>query len=125
MTSPFVLITTHRVARENLPAFKALSEEYLAFVEENEPQMVAHVGSTTRDGTTVSLVQVHPDPDSADHHIEIAVPRLHGNGDLFENVSIDVYGTPGPRLQAAIDNNAAAGVTVRIFDTDLGGFARA
>jgi hypothetical protein len=125
MSSPFVLVTTHRIAPGDLESFKALNEEYLDFVEQNEPQMLAHLSSCSGDGTIVSLVQVHPDAASADHHLEIAGPRILAAADLIENVGIDVYGTPGPLLQAAIAHNADAGVPVRRFDACLGGFARA
>jgi hypothetical protein len=124
MSSPFVLVTTHRITPGNLDAFRALNDEYLDYVERNEPQMLAHVSSLDADGTTVSLVQIHPDAASADHHLEVAGPRILAAADLIENVGIDVYGTPGPRLQMAISHNADAGVPVRIFDATLGGFSR-
>ncbi len=124
MTSPFVLVTTHRINPGNLGPFTALNEEYLDFVEHNEPQMLAHVSSLSADGTVVSLVQIHPDAASADHHLEVAGPRILAAADLIQNVGIDVYGTPGPLLQAAIAYNAASGVPVRVFDASLGGFSR-
>jgi ribosome recycling factor len=72
----------------------------------------------------VSLVQVHPDAASADHHLEVAGSRILAAADLFENVGVDVYGSPGPLLQLAIAHNANSGVPVRVFDAVLGGFAR-
>jgi len=124
MSSPFVFITTHRIRPGQLERFKALNAEYLALVEDKEPRMRAHCTYLSDDGTEVSLVQIHPDADSAEHHLEIVAPRLADAAELVDNVAIEVFGEPGPRVRGALAHNAEAGVAVRVNGHDLGGFSR-
>ena len=124
MSSPFVFVTTHRIKPGNLDRFTALNEEYLDFVEQQEPRMLAHFTYLSADGTEVSLVQVHPDSESAEHHLQLVAPRLVAAAEVVENVAIEVYGEPGPVVQAALAHNAAAGVPVRVNSRVLGGFSR-
>ena len=124
MSNPFVFITTHRIRPGQLERFKTLNTEYLALVEAHEPRMQAHFTYLSADGSEASLVQVHPDAESADHHLEVVGPRLAEAAELVDNVAIEVYGEPGPRVQAALAHNVEAGVPVRVNNQALGGFRR-
>jgi hypothetical protein len=86
--------------------------------------MQAHFTYLSDDGREASLVQIHADAASADHHLDVVGPRLAEAAELVENVAIEVYGEPGPRVQAALAHNAEAGVSVRVNNRDLGGFRR-
>jgi hypothetical protein len=57
--APFVFMTTYRIREGRLEEFTGLAEQYLQFVEAHEPDMVAHFIYLDKDGTEVSLVQVH------------------------------------------------------------------
>jgi hypothetical protein len=124
MTAPFVLITTHRIKPGHEAEFTALHDEYLSFVERNEPRLLGHFTYSSEDGSEVSLVQVHPDSESADHHLQVVAPRLAEVADVVENSAIEVYGEPGPGVRAALDRNRDAGVSVRVTTRVLGGFVR-
>ena len=124
MSSPFVFITTHRIKPGALERFTALHEEYLDVVEQHEPRALAHFTFVNAEGTEASLVQIHPDAESAEHHLAVVAPHLVEAAELVENVAIETYGEPGPRVRAALDHNAQAGVTVRVHPRPLGGFAR-
>jgi hypothetical protein len=124
MTAPFVFITTHRIKPGREAQFAALHEDYLGFVERNEPRLLGHFTYSSDDGSEVSLVQVHPDGESADHHLQVVAPRLAEVADVVEASAIEVYGEPGPGVRAALDRNRDAGVSVRVTSRVVGGFAR-
>ena len=124
MSTPFVFVTTHRIKPGSLDRFMALHDDYLDFVEEHEPRMLAHHTYLSKDDTTVSLVQIHPDPESAEHHLQIVAPRLAAATEIVENTAIEVYGEPGPAVRAALTHNLDAGVPVRITSRVVGGFTR-
>ncbi len=124
MIAPFVFITTHRIKPGRQAQFAQIHTDYLGFVERNEPRLLGHFTYSSEDGTEVSLVQVHPDGESADHHLQVVAPRLAEVADVVENSAIEVYGDPGPGVRAALDRNREAGVSVRVTNRVVGGFAR-
>lgn len=124
MNPPFVFITTHRIKPDRQEQFAALHAEYVRLVEADEPRILGHFSYLNEDGTEVSLVQIHPDAESADQHLELVAPRLASATDVVDNTAIEVYGAPGPAVQAALDRNRDAGVTVRITNQALSGFSR-
>ena len=124
MTLPFVLITTHRIKPGSADRFAAVQREYFELVETNEPQLLAHFAYVNDAASEVSLVQVHPDAASADHHLQLVAPTLLAAAELIENVAIEVYGEPGPTLQGALDHNASSGVPVRVARAGTDGFSR-
>lgn len=124
MYTPFVFITTHRIEPDGREEFMTLHRDYVHFVEENEPGMLGHFTYLNADGTEVSLVQLHTDAESADRHLEAIAPHLAAVGHLVENTAIEVYGNPGPTVQAALARNRDAGVAVRISNQVLDDFSR-
>lgn len=124
MATPFVFITTHKVRPGSLDALKALTRDYTAFLDEHDARLVAHSAFLNEDGTELSLVQVHPDAASAEHHMRIVEPSIVAAAELTEPAGITVYGRPGPGVQATLDHLGGAGVPVTVRDGDLGGFTR-
>lgn len=124
MTAPFVFITSHRIKPGAAERFRELQAEYFELVEAGEPRLLAHAAYASADGTEVSLVQVHADAESAEQHLALIAPTLMRAADLIENVSIEVYGEPGPGVQAALHHNASAGVPVRVVPDGAAGFTR-
>ena len=61
MDAPFVFITTHRIEEETCERFHQLSRELTAYVEANEPEMLAYYAFLSDDGSEISLMQVHRD----------------------------------------------------------------
>lgn len=125
MSSPLILITTHAVHPDGLDHFQALTRDYAAFVEANEPQMMAHYAYLDADRAEASLVHVHPDAAAADAHMQAAGPQI-GNGLAHSTtLRVEVYGDPGPVLTQALQANASAGAVVNIKSTTWeGGFSR-
>jgi hypothetical protein len=124
MAPPFVFITSHRIKPGAADRFRELQAEYFALVEAGEPRLLAHAAYASADGAEVSLVQVHADADSAEHHLALVAPTLLQAADLVENVAIEVYGEPGPGVRAALHHNASAGVAVRVVPDGGAGFTR-
>jgi hypothetical protein len=122
MTAPVFFITTHKIKPGQFGAFKALSDEYLAFVQANEPRAWAHYAYVDEDAMEVSMIQVHPDAASADQHMQIAHALIGRGLDLTETLTADVYGDPGPVVRQALAANAQNGTVVHVKPVELGGY---
>jgi hypothetical protein len=125
MAAPFVMITTHRIHPDKLEQLAALTAEYTGFVEATEPRLQAHVAYIDAEHAEVSFVQVHPDAESAENHMQVAGPHIARGLELVDTVSVDVYGEPGPAVRHALEANADLGARVSVKPASLGGFVRA
>lgn len=93
-------------------------------MEANAPHLVAHHAYVNEDQMQVSLLQIHADAASAENHMQVAGEWIGRGLQLSDTVRVEVYGTPGPVVQQALEANAAAGVTVDVKTSSWGGFSR-
>jgi quinol monooxygenase YgiN len=124
MPAPFVFITTHKIKPGRFDEFAALSEEYEKFVRANEPDLLGYGAYLDEDRGEVSLVQIHRDANSADHHMTIAAEKIAQGLALTETVRVEVYGDPGPVVGQARQANTASGVQTSVKPEPLDGFTR-
>ena len=126
MTSPFILITSHRIEPDRADDIRAVAAEYAHFVNANEGDMLAHHSYVSDAGDVLTLVHVLVDAAAADRHMQAAAELIGKGVALTEgNVRIDVLGEPGPLLMKALEGNRANGVQVTVAERGLGGFVRA
>ena len=71
MSGPLIYVGTYRIKPGNQEQARRRMAELLDFVETNEPRMIAFNAYLDRDGTTVSIVQVHPDSASMEFHMRV------------------------------------------------------
>jgi hypothetical protein len=76
------------------------------------------------DGTEVSVVQVHPDADSMEFHMQVASEHFASAFEFLDTTkSVQVYGTPSDALVGQIKQASEPGVSV-IVKSELAGFNR-
>jgi hypothetical protein len=122
MSAPFIFITTHKINPGKLGEFKELSSEYERFVCVNEPDLLAFYAYLDEDSTEASLVHIHRDAASADHHMKIAADKIAQGLAVTTTIRAEANGSPGPILSQALMANAAAGPAVSIKPAELDGF---
>lgn len=124
MSTPFVLVTLHEVRLGRLAEVTDLTGRYEQSLAAEEPDLLAFHAHLSDDGRHLSLMHVLVDADAAEHHIGVAGPFIAEATELVRNVRVEVYGVPGPRLQAALDHNAENGTSVFVLSRPLTGFSR-
>jgi hypothetical protein len=124
MSAPFIFITTHKINPGKLGEFHRLSREYEEFIHASEPDLLAYYTYFDEDVGEASMVQIHRDSASADHHMKIGAEMIAQGLAITETVRAEVYGNPGPVVDQALAANAAAGTPVSIKPDARGGFTR-
>jgi hypothetical protein len=76
MPAPFVFITTHKVKPGQYDRFIALSRDFEEFLRVNEPDLLGSYAYLDADNSEVSLVQIHRDAKSAEHHMNVAAQKI-------------------------------------------------
>ena len=94
MSQPLVYVDTSEVRPGKLLELKAAIKELAEFVEENEPGLFSYNVYFVESENQMSVVQVHAEPASLDHHLEVAGPLFRRFADLVTLSSIHIFGEP-------------------------------
>jgi hypothetical protein len=92
MTSTILVVDSSEIREGKLGEVQAGVEELVAFVEENEAEPIAYDIYFDDAGRTMTVVQIHPDSASLEHHLTVAGPVFRRFTDLLTLARVDVYG---------------------------------
>jgi hypothetical protein len=87
-----VYVDTSHVRDGALGELEEAIAELAEFVQENEPQLISYGVVFSEDCDLMTVVHVHPDPSSLDHHLDVAGPRFQRFSRLLSLSSIEVRG---------------------------------
>ena len=108
-----------------LEELKAGMNELVEFVEANEPRLISYNVYFSDDGTRMTVVHVHPDTASLEHHMEVAGPVFRRFVDLVTLSAIHIYGEPSEKLlQQAQEKARLLGDGDVVVDALHSGFTR-
>ncbi len=126
MSGPFIFIATNRLKTGSLEEEQQRVPGLAEFIEANEPRLIAFNEYSNEDGTEVGVVQVHPDTDSMEFHMEVVRKRAERAyaETLDSTTGIQVYGTPTQAILEMLSRTAGSGVPVTVKPYHLGGFTR-
>jgi hypothetical protein len=127
MSGPFIFIATNRLKRDKLEAETKRVPDLSDFIEANEPRLIAFNEYANDDGTEVAVVQVHPDAESMEFHMNVVAERAARAyaETLDATASIQVYGAPSNAVLEMLSRQAGSGVPLSVHRHHLGGFTRA
>src|SRR5215208_4151747 len=125
MSEPLVYIDTSDVREGALEDLKGAIEEFVEFVDANEPQLIAYNVYLSDDARQMVVVHVHADPASLEHHMNVAGPVFGRFADLITLSSIRVYGAPSDKALRQLREKARLlGSGDVVVHTLHAGFAR-
>lgn len=106
MTRPLAYIDTSDVREGALEELKGAIKELVEFVDANEPQLIAYNVYLSDDGSQMTVVHLHTDAASLDHHMDVAGPMFRRFADLITLSSIRVYGEPSEKALRQLHDKA-------------------
>jgi hypothetical protein len=127
MSGPFIFIATNRLKEGRLEAERKRVPELSDFIEANEPRLIAFNEYASEDATEVAVVQVHPDAESMEFHMQVVAERAaQAYAETLEaTTSIQVFGQPSDAVLEMLRRQAGAGIPLTVHRHHLGGFTRA
>jgi quinol monooxygenase YgiN len=122
---PIMFIDTWRIRDGELDAFKDAARGFVDFVAENEPQLIAYSVYVDEESNQSTVLQIHPDSESIEFHLEVAGPQFGRFMELYEpGGRIEVHGRPADHVLERMRQMAQQfGVTVLVKER-YAGFAR-
>ena len=126
MTAPFIFVGTHRIKEGQLDAYIEYFREFVEFVKENEPRLIVFEGFVDDEGTRMTIVQVHPDAESMEFHMQTIGKHIGEAYDRYLDGTerIDVYGAPRGGVVDMIKQLASSGAPLDISARPVAGFTR-
>lgn len=126
MPSPFIFIATNRLKPGKLDRERERVPGLVAFIEANEPRLIAFNEYVNQAGDEVTVVQVHPDAASMEAHMEIVREgALTAYAETLDaTVRVQVFGEPTPAIIETLRQQAGSGVEISVNGEHLGGFTR-
>jgi hypothetical protein len=123
---PFIFIATNRLKPGRLGAERERVPKLVEFIEANEPRLIAFNEYVNEAGDEVTVVQVHPDAQSMEAHMEIVRERAQEAyaQTLDATVRIQVFGEPTQAILDTLRQQAGSGVAISVNGEHLGGFTR-
>lgn len=106
MSDPIVAIDTSVVREGRLEEVKAAIRELADFVQANEPRPIAYNVYLDEPSGRLTVLQVHPDPASLEHHMTIAGPAFPRFTELIRMQAMDVFGDPSQELLRLLQDKA-------------------
>jgi uncharacterized protein (DUF2126 family) len=124
--APLIFIATNRLKPGQLDRERERVPGLVEFLEANEPRVIAFNEYVNEAGDEVTVVQVHPDAESLEAHIELVRERAQeAYAETLEaTVRIQVFGRPTEAILERLRQQAGTGVEVSINGRHLGGFTR-
>jgi hypothetical protein len=125
MSDPIVYVDTSDVREGALEELKAGMKELVDFVAANVPRVLAYNVYFSADGTTMTVVHVHPDSASLEYHLQVAGPVVRRFVELVTLSSIHIYGEPSENvLKQAHEKARLLGRGEVVVDDLHAGFTR-
>jgi len=124
MTEPFIFIGTYKIKEGKLKDFKRYWRQFVDFVEESEPRLIAFNAYVDDDGSEVSVVQVHPDAESMEFHVKLIREHVeHAAWEfLGDTVSTHIFGAVSDSGLETMRQMGSSGFNFKPHG--IGGFTR-
>ena len=103
---PLLYVDTSEVREGVVEELKGAIKELTAFVEANEPQLIAYNVYLSKDGDQMTVVHLHRDSASLEYHLEVGGPAFRRMADLITLTSIQIYGEPSERALSQLHEKA-------------------
>lgn len=119
MTDRILYVDRSSVHEGKLDELQPAMAELADFVEANEPDIRSYDVYFSSDGDQMTVVHVHDDPATLEHHMDVAGPKFPPIGAFIELESIDVYGDPGEGIAQRLREKATTLGTGRVSIHDF------
>jgi hypothetical protein len=125
VSDPIVFVDRSEVLEGKLEELRHAIKDLADFVEANEVDPIAYHVYFSTDGRRMTVVQIHPDTASMEHHMEVAGPLFARFAHLLELQTVDIYGAPSDKVVEQLRRKAEMLGTASVSVHELqAGFAR-
>ena len=123
MSAPFIVKSVSRIHPGKADAYRPVAAEFCALVAEREPRLLGYHIYVSEDSTSEVVVQIHPDVESMQHHLEVMGEKVRETFAFTDFESLEIYGEPNDALTEWL-SRVSQGVQFSLHPVHWGGFTR-
>jgi hypothetical protein len=125
MSGPFIFVSTYKVKEGQLEAYKSWTLGLVQYVEANEPRLVAFNLFVNDEGTEVAGIQIHPDAESMQRHMDVVREYIEtAYGEFLEAPTMLLACGEGDDARQMIQQLTPPGFSLVGMPRHVGGFTR-
>jgi len=106
MSGLIVCIDWSEVHEGQIEQLRAAMKGLVEFVEANESRPLAYHVYFSADDRIMTVLQMHPDAESMEHHMRVAAEEFAKVKDMLSLSAIDIYGSPSDALLEQLHKKA-------------------
>ena len=123
MAGPFCVLSKSRIKPGKADAYAAWCADMFRDVEEQEPRLLAFNVWESEDHTSSVVIQVHPDAELFEFHLQLFGERVKETFDFIDVDGVEIYGPPSPFVEQFI-THGLSGIPVTAHPLHKAGFTR-
>ena len=123
MSAPFIVRSVSRIHPGKAEAYQPVAAEFCRLVEEREPRMLGFHIYVNEARTSEVVVQIHPDAESMQHHLEVMGEKVRETFAFTDFESLEIYGEPNEALKEWLER-VSQGVEFSLHPVQWGDFTR-
>ena len=123
MSAPFIVRSVSRIHPGKAEAYQPVAAEFCRLVEQREPRMLGFHIYVNEARTSEVVVQIHPDAESMQHHLEVMGEKVRETFAFTDLESLEIYGEPNEALKEWLER-VSQGVEFSLHPVQWGGFTR-
>ena len=123
MSGPFVVRSVSRIHPGKADVYQPVAAEFFRAAEESEPRLLAFHMYATEDRGSEVVLQIHPDAESMQHHLEVMGEKVRETFAYADFESLEIYGQPNKELSEWIPR-VTEGIAFGFYPVHWGGFTR-
>jgi hypothetical protein len=94
MSEQLLFVGTYAIPDGKLEEYITANREMTEFVKANEPRLISFNTYINPEGTEATTIQVHPDSESLEYHLDIARTKVNSGVQLVKVARVELYGKP-------------------------------
>lgn len=102
MFEQVLFVGTYAIPEGKFEEWNTANKEMTEFAKANEPRVIRFNTYVNEGGTEATTIQLHPDSESLEYHLEVARTRISGGVQLVQVKRIELYGEPSEAVVAQL-----------------------
>jgi hypothetical protein len=123
VSAPFIVRSVSRIHPGKADAYQPVAAEFCRLVEEREPRLQGFHIYVNDDRSSEVVIQVHPDPESMEHHRAVMGDKVRETFAFTDFKSLEIYGEPNDALKEWLAR-VTEGIAFTHYPVHWGGFTR-
>ncbi len=106
MAAPIIYVDRSRIRAGMAERVNQQVQRLVDFIDSREPQLIGYEFYFDGSESEMTVIAIHPDPQSLETHMELGREAFLEFADLIDMQTIQVYGEPGQKARRLLEEKS-------------------